>query len=75
MSVEKLRSKKSFTKRLRFLSKGRLIKHRHACTSHLAYSKSAKQKRHLRKHSLLNARDKKRIKNMVPYLNTSRHNY
>jgi len=66
MSVTKFHSKRSLTKRFKTLSKGKL-KHWRAYTSHLAYSKSTKQKRHLRKSSLLDSTDWKRLKKMVNY--------
>jgi len=56
MTKVKSHSKKSLQKRFKILANGKL-KHRHAYTSHLAYSKSTKQKRHLRKSSLLDSSD------------------
>jgi large subunit ribosomal protein L35 len=64
MSAIKHHSKKALVKRFKALSKGKL-KHWRAYTSHLAYSKSTKQKRHLRKSSLLDSSDWKRLKKMV----------
>ena len=65
MSSYKIRSNKSLTKRLKPLSKKGKIKHWSSHTSHLAYSKSTKQKRHLRKSSLLDPSDWKRLKKMI----------
>ena len=62
----KFRSKKALTKRFKNLSKGKL-KHWRAYTSHLAYSKTTKQKRHLRKSSLLDSSDWKRLKKIVAH--------
>lgn len=60
----KFRSKTSLVKRFKVLPSGKL-KHWHAYTSHLAYSKSTKQLRHLRKSSLLNSGDYQRLKKML----------
>ena len=65
MSSYKIRSNKSLTKRLKPLSKKGKIKHWSSHTSHLAYNKSTKQKRHLRKSSLLDPSDWKRLKRMI----------
>lgn len=64
MPALKFRSKKSAQKRFKILSRG-IVKHHHAYTSHLAYSKSTKQKRHLRKDSFLDKSDWKRLKKML----------
>ncbi|MCE8169425.1 MAG: 50S ribosomal protein L35 [Candidatus Moeniiplasma glomeromycotorum] len=60
----KLHSKKALTKRFKTLSKGKL-KHWHNYTHHLMASKSTKQKRHLRKSSLLASSDWKRLKKIL----------
>lgn len=60
----KLRSKKTLNKRFKVIAGGQL-KHWHAYTSHLAYSKSPKQKRHLRKSALLDSSDWQRVKKVV----------
>ncbi|CAG8632887.1 23401_t:CDS:2, partial [Racocetra persica] len=59
----KLHSKSSLTKR--FKKVGKKLKHWHAYTSHLAYSKTPKQKRHLRKSSLLDKSDWQRLKKII----------
>jgi len=64
MSTIKSRSKKALVKRIKVLSSGK-IKHWSAYTSHLAYNKTTKQKRHLRKSSLLNKSDWKRLKKVI----------
>jgi large subunit ribosomal protein L35 len=64
MSSIKSRSKKSLVKRIKVLANGK-IKHWSAYTSHLAYNKTAKQKRHLRKSSLLSKSDWKRLKRLI----------
>jgi len=56
-STVKLRSKRTLTKRFKILPKRGSLKHWHSHTSHLAYSKSTKQKRHLRKSCLLDISD------------------
>jgi len=61
----KFRSKRTLKKRFKILSKKGSLKHWHSHTSHLAYSKSTKQKRHLKKSCLLGASDWKRLKKMV----------
>jgi large subunit ribosomal protein L35 len=64
MSSIKSRSKKSLVKRIKVLANGK-IKHWSAYTSHLAYNKTTKQKRHLRKSSLLSKSDWKRLKRLI----------
>jgi large subunit ribosomal protein L35 len=61
----KLKSKKALNKRFKVLSKGKNLKHWHSNTSHLAYSKSNKQRRHLKKSSLVNKTDWKRLRKMI----------
>ena len=61
----KVKSKRAATKRFKILPTSKKIKRWHAYTSHLAYSKSTKQKRHLRKSSLLNKSDWKRLKKII----------
>jgi len=65
MSSYKLKSNSALAKRLKPLSKKGKIKHWSSHTSHLAYNKSTKQKRHLRKSALLDPSDWKRLKKMV----------
>lgn len=64
MSSIKPRSKKALVKRIKILANGK-IKHWSAYTSHLAYNKTTKQKRHLRKSSLLNKSDWRRLKKVI----------
>ncbi|MDR1670418.1 MAG: 50S ribosomal protein L35 [Spiroplasmataceae bacterium] len=64
MSAIKPRSKKALVKRTKILASGK-VKHWRAYTSHLAYNKTTKQKRHLRKTSLLDKSDYKRIKKLI----------
>jgi len=52
----KFRTKQALVKRLKVLSKGK-VKYQPNYTHHLAGSKTTKQKRHLRKSSLLDSSD------------------
>jgi len=65
MSFIKKKTKKSLIKRFR----GKKMKHFHAYTSHLAYSKSTKRKRHLKKGNFLNITDLKRLKKVIYWKN------
>lgn len=56
MSSIKFHTKKALVKRLKVLSKGK-VKYQPNYTHHLAGSKSAKRKRHLRKSSMLDNSD------------------
>ncbi|CAG8765156.1 3936_t:CDS:2 [Gigaspora margarita] len=49
----KLRSKSSILKRFKKSANGHNLRHWHAYTSHLAYSKTTKQRRHLQKNNWL----------------------
>jgi large subunit ribosomal protein L35 len=61
MSKIKHKSKKSVTKRMKLTASGKLkIKHSHR--SHMAHSKSTKQKRHLRKDGIVSSSMSKRHK-------------
>lgn len=60
----KMRSKKAANKRFKFLASGK-IKIKHAYTSHLAYSKSGKQKRRLHSRFLLSSSDVSRIRKVI----------
>ncbi|WNE41095.1 MAG: 50S ribosomal protein L35 [Mycoplasmataceae bacterium] len=64
MSSIKSHSKKSLVKRVKILASGK-VKHWRAYTSHLAYNKTSKQKRHLRKSSLICKSDLKRLKKII----------
>lgn len=59
----KLKTKKSLIKRIKLTSSGQ-IKVGHAYTSHLAATKSKKQKRHLSKQNIMNQTDVKRLKGL-----------
>lgn len=60
----KAKSRKTFSKRFKSTSSGKLKRGR-ACTSHHFKARSAKQKRHLRKASLLDKSDFKRVRKVI----------
>lgn len=62
--MPKMKTHKGLAKRVKVTGSGKL-KRGHAFTSHLATGKSTKQKRHLRKASLISKSDYKRIKLML----------
>ncbi len=62
--MPKMKTKRALAKRVRKTGTGKL-KYKHAYTSHLAPRKTHKQKRHLRKSSIISASDYKRIKTML----------
>ena len=62
--MPKMKSKKALTKRVKVTGSGQLKRHS-AYISHLSHNKSQKQKRHLRKASLVSKSDYKRIKLML----------
>lgn len=64
----KMKTKKSLKKRIKITGTGKW-KIAHAYTSHLAQSKTKKQKRHLRKYFLMNKTDKNRLKQLLQYKN------
>lgn len=63
--MPKMRTHKGSQKRFRRTASGKL-KRSHAYTSHLFANKSQKQKRKLRKSSLVSRGDQKRIDSMIP---------
>lgn len=60
----KNKNKKALLKRIKITKTGKWKK-ANAYTSHLAQNKSTKQKRHLRKSTLVSKSDKKRLKGLV----------
>lgn len=62
--MPKMKSSRTLAKRIKVTGSGKLKRH-HAYTSHLAPRKTHKQKRHLRKASLVNKTDYKRIKDVL----------
>jgi large subunit ribosomal protein L35 len=59
-----MKSKRALKKRVRVTGTGKLKRHS-AYTSHLAPHKTTKQKRHLRKASLIDNSDYKRVKTLM----------
>jgi large subunit ribosomal protein L35 len=62
--MPKMKSKRGLLKRIKVTGSGKLKRHS-AYTSHLAPHKTHKQKRHLRKASLVSKSDYKRIKFLI----------
>jgi large subunit ribosomal protein L35 len=62
--MAKMKSKRALKKRVRVTGTGKLKRHS-AYTSHLAPHKTTKQKRHLRKASLVDNSDYKRVKTLM----------
>ncbi len=62
--MPKMKTKKALAKRVKKTGSGKL-KRGHAYVSHFAANKSHKQKRNLRKSTLVSASDYKRIKLML----------
>jgi large subunit ribosomal protein L35 len=63
--MPKMKTKKALAKRVKRTGSGQL-KRSHAYVSHFAANKSQKQKRKLRKGTLVSKSDYKRIKLMLP---------
>ena len=62
--MPKMKTKRALAKRVKVTGTGKLKRHS-AYTSHLAPRKTHKQKRHLRKASLVSKSDYKRIKELL----------
>ncbi len=62
--MPKMKSKKALTKRIKVTGSGKIVRHS-AYTSHLAPHKTHKQKRHLRKASVMSSSDYKRVKYLI----------
>ena len=65
--MPKIKTKKGALKRLRKTGTGKLTRNK-AFASHILTKKSTKRKRNLRKSTLLDKADAKRIARLVPYL-------
>ena len=63
--MPKMKTKKALAKRVKVTGSGKL-KRSHAYVSHFAANKTQKQKRKLRKGTLISSSDFKRIKLMLP---------
>jgi large subunit ribosomal protein L35 len=64
--MPKLKTNKGAAKRFRLTSKGK-VKRQKAYKSHILTKKSPQRKRSLRKAALVNKRDAKNIKRLIPY--------
>ncbi|AMC93245.1 50S ribosomal protein L35 [Erysipelothrix larvae] len=62
--MPKMKTKRTFAKRVKRTGTGKL-KRQHAYVSHFAAHKSQKQKRKLRKGTLVSAGDYKRVKHLL----------
>lgn len=62
--MPKMKTKKTFAKRVKRTGSGKLARH-HQYTSHLAANKTHKQKRKLRKATLVSSADYKRVKHLL----------
>ncbi len=62
--MPKMKTKRALAKRVKVTGTGKLKRHS-AYTSHLAPRKTHKQKRHLRKASLISKSDYKRVKELL----------
>jgi large subunit ribosomal protein L35 len=65
-NMPKLKTHKGAKKRFKITGTGRILKHS-PYTGHLFTNKSAKRKRNLRKSSLVDKTDERRIKRLLPY--------
>ncbi|HHT66708.1 MAG TPA: 50S ribosomal protein L35 [Erysipelotrichaceae bacterium] len=62
--MPKMKSKRSLMKRIKVTGSGKVMR-QHAYVSHLAANKTTKQKRQLRKSTLLHKSDYKRVKFLI----------
>ena len=62
--MPKMKTKKTFAKRVKVTATGKLKRH-HAYTSHFAANKTHKQKVRLRKSDLISSSDYKRVKELL----------
>lgn len=65
--MPKMKTHRGSAKRFKKTASGK-VKRSRAYTSHLFANKSTKQKRHLRKASLVSSGDYKRIREMITYM-------
>ncbi|MBI5968071.1 MAG: 50S ribosomal protein L35 [Deltaproteobacteria bacterium] len=63
----KIKSKRGAVKRFKLTGSGK-VKHYKAFASHLLTGKKSKRKRNLRKSVLVDRRDLKNVKRLLPYL-------
>ena len=62
----KLKTKRGAAKRFKITGSGK-VKRSKAYASHLLSSKTTKQKRRLRKNVVVNKRDSRNVKRLIPY--------
>ena len=65
--MPKLKTRKSAAKRVKKTAKGK-IKRQRAYHSHILTKKTRARKRHLRKKTVIEGPDRKKMKQMLPYL-------
>ena len=66
MGKYKLKTSKTFAKRLKVYKSGK-VRRRRACKGHILTKKSANRKRRLRKKTLLSGPDTKLVRRLMPY--------
>jgi large subunit ribosomal protein L35 len=64
--MPKMKTRRAAAKRFSLTAKGK-VKRRKGFLRHILTSKTAKQKRHLRRRTLVDKADEKRIKRLLPY--------
>ena len=64
--MPKLKTRRGAAKRFTFTAKGK-VKRRKGFLRHILTNKTSKQKRHLRKATLVDKADEKSIKRLLPY--------
>jgi len=64
--MPKLKTRRGAAKRFSITAKGK-VKRRKGFLRHILTSKTSKQKRHLRRRTLVNKADEKSIKRLLPY--------
>ena len=62
--MPKMKSKRALLKRIKVTGSGK-VKIFHSHVSHLSHNKTTKQKRHLRKASMVHKSDFKRVKDLI----------
>ena len=65
--MPKMKTRRGAAKRFKITAKGR-VKRRHGFLRHILSSKTRKQKRRLRKSTLVDKSNEKAIKRLLPYL-------
>ncbi|OPY12279.1 MAG: 50S ribosomal protein L35 [Syntrophus sp. PtaU1.Bin005] len=65
--MPKLKTHRGAAKRFKLTGSGKVRRH-HANASHILTTKTTKRKRNLRKSAILDKRDERQIKRLIPYL-------